>query len=248
LKSTLTSTTASPSAYQRHWPYHRFWAYGFLGVLWLGLGLSISYFVGTRFLPVQHWQLAGELPEAVMTLAETTLQTWQEQVGSRGDLALLHERLKDLPWVKSVDLRRFWPNNVLVYLMTHQAKARWGGDRVLTETGELIGVPVHVLPRGLPKLAGPDDQAQWLSHFYDEAVVLLQSHGHQIDSIKLTYQERLEIRLDNEIAIILRKDTAKSSLAQCLNAWDSALTNQSTRLLCLDCRYAQGLAVSLRDK
>jgi len=231
------------------WRYGQGWGLSLLGCVWGGLVLVLVYLLSTRLLPVQTWQIEAELGGvASLAQAEQTLKTWHLEEGGRGDLSRLHAQLEALPGIKAVDLRRCWPKDLLVYLTPYRAKARWGEYGILTEDGERIYPPVEDLPLDRVQLWGAEEEASWLGNFSDWAQSAVQPLGHRIRSIKLSFKDKLEISLDQGIGIILRKETAHTSLPRCLRAWGTHFQLMAAGPQSLDCRYAQGVAVSWKDK
>ena len=72
------------------------------------------------------------------------------------DLAATRARLEQLPWVRQVNIRRAWPNKLMIGIDEHVAVARWNYMHLLTATGQLIS---------------PNDAADFshLPHFIVEA-------------------------------------------------------------------------------
>ncbi len=83
-------------------------------------------------------------------------------------LVSLSEKLKQDPWIASVDLKRFWPTGLLLVIQEHQPSVLWrSGDKTypVTGMGHVIDAPVvsSDFP-DLPLLKGED--APLLFHFF----------------------------------------------------------------------------------
>lgn len=82
----------------------------------------------------------------------------------------LRAHLQLLPWVKSVAIRRVWPDKLRVMIHEYHAVALWNETQLVSEHGTLFQPPATTFPADLPHLAGPIKQEQivlqqyrWLS-------------------------------------------------------------------------------------
>ncbi len=115
--------------------------------------------VGARPLTVE---LYGELehvdPRGVQALVEPYLRAGFFSL----DPDLLELRLAELPWVRSADVERLWPDRIAVRIKAHEPLARWGDAAVLTRAGVLVASAYPPVP-GVEVVridAGPADAAR----------------------------------------------------------------------------------------
>lgn len=54
------------------------------------------------------------------------------------DLKTVHQALQSIPWVKSVSVRRIWPNRLLVRIEEQRAVGIWGQGRLVNHVGEVF--------------------------------------------------------------------------------------------------------------
>src|SRR5690606_30358015 len=82
------------------------------------------------------------------------------------DLEELQARLDALAWVDSTELRRTWPDTLVVRITEHRAAARWRDEGLLNARGELFAErPEHGFPE-LPRLAGPEGSEREVARLY----------------------------------------------------------------------------------
>jgi cell division protein FtsQ len=78
------------------------------------------------------------------------------------NLADLRERVETLPWVAHAEVRRAWPDRVVVSVVERQPIARWAspssGNQLIDQEGRVFLPPPAALPADLPKLSGPEGQ------------------------------------------------------------------------------------------
>lgn len=86
------------------------------------------------------------------------------------DLAHARQAFEQLPWVRSAELRRGFPNTLQVRLEEHLPVALWGdaeGSAMLNSFGEVFEANRgEVADAQLPRLAGPAEQSQQVLAMY----------------------------------------------------------------------------------
>jgi cell division protein FtsQ len=66
----------------------------------------------------------------------------------------IRNAVTELPWVERVEVRKRWPDQLIVSLTEHRPFARWGHDRLLSEHGQVFAAPGDPDLSGLPELDG----------------------------------------------------------------------------------------------
>lgn len=54
------------------------------------------------------------------------------------DLGQIHRALQSIPWIRTVTVRRIWPNRLLVRIQEQRAVATWPNGRLVNDMGELF--------------------------------------------------------------------------------------------------------------
>jgi len=54
------------------------------------------------------------------------------------DLSTVHQAVQAIPWVRSVTVRRIWPNRLLVRIEEHRAVATWSSGYLVNHVGEIF--------------------------------------------------------------------------------------------------------------
>ena len=123
------------------------------------------------------------------------------------DLAGARKAFELVPWVRTAEVRREFPNSLRVILKEHVAQAYWGpenGTSMVNAMGEVFEANVGEVEReGLPRLQGPEGSAsQVLAMFYalEPAFEPLQV---EVDALTLRDRGSWVARLDNDAVIEL---------------------------------------------
>lgn len=172
------------------------------------------------------------------------------------DLAGARKAFELVPWVRTAEVRREFPNSLRVILKEHVAQAYWGpenGTSMVNAMGEVFEANVGEVEReGLPRLQGPEGSAsQVLAMFYalEPAFEPLQV---EVDALTLRDRGSWVARLDNDAVIELGNGSPEQVLqrAQRFVRTLSQVTGQYQRradaLEYADLRYPDGYALRLK--
>lgn len=151
--------------------------------------------------------------------------------------------LNQLPWVQSVDIRRVWPDRLVVSVEEKAAQASWGEKGVLSTDGIIFYPEVATIPEKLPRFEGPKSEALVMQQQYFALLEQLGPIGLTIRSLKLSLNGSLQIMLDNGISIILGKNAMNERMARFVLAYQGSLQAQSQRIAYVDLRYTNGFAI-----
>lgn len=151
--------------------------------------------------------------------------------------------LAALPWVESVEVRRQWPDTLLVYLRERQPFARWGEDRLIDRQGQLFRVPGGETLQGLPQLAGPDDAVGRVVDFYTAVRPLFTGSGLVPIGAQLSERGSWVLVLEGGAEIRLGRDDVERRLARFLAVYPQLAASHGGVFQHADLRYSNGFAV-----
>ncbi|HSW70529.1 MAG TPA: cell division protein FtsQ/DivIB [Gammaproteobacteria bacterium] len=220
----------------------------FLGLLWGGVyawALCLKKEGGS--LPIRSIAVEMTSHSMVSEAVLDKIELWREEG------RLLQVRLSDIyqdiiefPWVKAVQIWRIWPDRLKIRIEPHQIRAKWRqGDTVsaVTLDGVLLAIDKKMMPDDLPILEGPADRVSEVWHIYQQLQGLFNGIPLKVTSLRLVGESYWEIRLDNEIAIILGKEGVKEQVLRLIRVLQQPLKSLVNRIAYIDLRYPAGLAV-----
>lgn len=203
---------------------------------------------------LRGWLAAGQWPVKYVTVdapyihvsAPEVVRTVQPMV-QRGffavDLGRVRAAVAALPWVADVEVSKRWPDTLVVRLREHHAWARWTGDSLIGQGGELFAVPAAQIPAGLPQLEGPPGSLDDVVAFYRDASAACIARGLHVDAVQLSARGSYTLGLENGARIVIGRDQAQQRLARFLEVWPKLATHHGPVFVYADLRYANGFAV-----
>lgn len=159
------------------------------------------------------------------------------------DLVAIRMQLKALPWVAQVEVRKHWPDKVMIRLIERVAIARWGKNSLLDANGEVFHVSSAGAMHGLVHLIGPDTRRQELVQFYRSSEPVLRNLSLHLTKARFSKRGALTLQLSDASKIILGREQQMPRWQRFVeNLPTLRAKNQGLRLLEIDLRYTNGLA------
>lgn len=160
------------------------------------------------------------------------------------DPAAIRQALAALPWVAAVEVRKQWPDRVIVRLDEHRPYAHWSEGRMVAEDGRLFRAPVDA-DRSLPRFMGSDDRVAEMLAFHREARPLLVLADDELAELQLTARGGWRIRTRKGLVIELGRQEALPRLARFARLLPILRNQTGGRVLhAADLRYTNGFALS----
>jgi cell division protein FtsQ len=167
------------------------------------------------------------------------------------DLDALRGRFESIPWVRRAEVRRSWPDRLVVRLEEHTALARWGDP----EDGRLVSVrgePFNAFsPEDLPLFAGPEGTERLVAGRYAEFRSALAPLGSSVTQVLLSDRLAWQVRLASGLVLQLGREGEGGAITERLARFVEAYPRTVARLetkaersgLSVDLRYPNGFAV-----
>ena len=138
--------------------------------------ISVAYFAGKTLImqwadeyPVSRVKIIGFLNHVSPEDIKKALQKEPAANFFRVNLNKIKGNLELLPWVAEVNVKKQWPDTLVVELSEREAVARWGEDRFIDKYGRIYSVSSGdgaATLSDLPVFYAKDDQALDILHRY----------------------------------------------------------------------------------
>lgn len=148
-----------------------------------------------------------------------------------------------LPWVSSAEIRRKWPDTIVVTLVQEQAVAKWGDNILVNKKLHLFTPPLATFPPGLPMFFGTEERLVEIFNVYTQAQNVLNSLNFKINKIIMQPHQYWELQLENGTILYLKESQALNQLEFLVKIYAKLTHEHENPPKSIDLRYADGLAV-----
>ena len=197
---------------------------------------------GSRW-PMRHLLVTGEFRQVSDLRVRSVVLPRVQRGFFAVDLDRLRAELGALPWVKSVEVRKRWPDRLEVSIVEYRPLARWGeGGRMLSEHGELFPAPKG-LGRQLPLFVGPEAGAGEMIAFHALARPLFLGSGLQVREVRLSARGSWSLLLSDGTAVEVGRNDVEHRLQRFSHLLPRLPAGEPRRLARADLRYTNGFAL-----
>ena len=187
----------------------------------------------------------GDLARASRAHLETVIREELKGTFFTLNLASARASLQRVPWVKSVALRRQWPDRLEVTIAEYEPLARWNDAGLVDTEGEVFNA---AFDGELPQFVGPDGSSAEIALRYREFGAALEPRSLAIAQLLLSPRGGWQLRTTGEaaLAIELGRNAPGERLARFVRYHArtvGALNRGGTRVNYVDLRYRNGFAV-----
>lgn len=156
------------------------------------------------------------------------------------DIEQLRQSLERLPWVRSVTIRREFPDRLAVQLEEHQALARWNGTTLVNTHGEVFAASSE---EPLPDFIGQAGDSNEAAQRYGEFSGQLAALNLQVTQLAVSPRHAWQLRLSNGMVLELGREEMQQRLARFVAVYPYSLAAQAGSVRYVDLRYRNGFAV-----
>jgi cell division protein FtsQ len=228
------------------WIRHLAWP-----LLLLGLGYG-TYELSLRALPYADEPIAtisveGDLSYVNQQAVQQRIAPYADASFFSVDLLSMRRELESMPWIASAQVRRVWPDQLVVRLEEQLPIARWGDEALLNNQGEAFAPLELANYPHLPQLYGPKRAQQQVMQQYQVISQMLRPLGFSVARLELRERGSWFLSTGQGIELLLGRDHLVEKMRRFTAIYDKALKEQQTNIARIDLRYANGLAVAWRE-
>lgn len=164
------------------------------------------------------------------------------------DLQSIKADVQALAWVESVDVRREWPDTLVISIVEHRPAMRWGKQKWLSTAGAIIELPESIEAKDVVSLSGSDSQAQRILQQAANWQKALAKQGLELRAVELSDSEAWTLRLyspvhNAEFDLLLGHEEVPQRLERFELIFNKQFKFSEHPLKRVDARYPDGLAV-----
>jgi cell division protein FtsQ len=220
--------------------------FALLAVALFGWG-AVAWAVRQPAFALRQIVIAGSLSQVNPANLEAVVR--EELRGNFFTMRLADARtsLERVPWVRSVALRRQWPNRLEISVVEHTPLARWNDNALVNKEGEVF---VADYDGDLPQFTGPDGAAGEMTARFADFGADLRRAGLAIGEMHLSARGGWELKTaaPPELTIALGRTEPGLRLARFVDYYAKsigALIRAGARVEYADLRYRNGFAARI---
>lgn len=218
-----------------------------LGVLGLGTYQGAQYALPYLDRPIAKISVEGDLSYISQQAVQQRIAPFVSSTFFAIDLAGMRQELEQMPWIAHAEVRRVWPDQVVVHLEEQLPVARWGEEALLNNQGQAFAPHEVSHYEHLPRLSGPQFAQQKVMQQYQLLSQMLRPLGFTIASLDMSSRGAWTLSTAQGLEIVLGRDHAVEQIRRFVTIYEKALKDQIAKIARIDMRYPNGLAVAWRD-
>lgn len=162
------------------------------------------------------------------------------------DLKNVAQTVNHIPWVKSAQVKKIWPDTVLVNIQEQSPVARWGDAQLISATGEVFAPGnLHGFDH-LPYLVGDELRREEITLFYEQTKRALHDKGLNISVLNMKSAFEWHVQFDNGLLIILSEKQGLEKIREFSEIYQKHISSKLESIAHVDLRYDSGFVVAWR--
>jgi cell division protein FtsQ len=207
------------------------------------LGWGWSTLTDPHFLPIKSVQVQGSFTHVNAPAVRAAVIPFLTGNFLTVDVRRVQQIVQTLPWVRHAEVRRVWPDAVHIAITEQVPVAKWGGDALVNDAGEIFSPPRASYPAGLPSLQGPEGSGEVVVAALRDMGGILAPLGLHINRLILDERRAWGLELDNGMQVVLGRGNGYGRLLKFVRFYRRAFHDQAGRVERVDLRYSNGFAV-----
>ena len=193
--------------------------------------------------PIRQISVVGNLQHVDKAALKALLQPYMKDNYFSVDMDAVKQTAESMTWIDHADVRKEWPNTLIVSLQERIPVANWGENQFLSAKGEIFSAE-HVQPDpNLPTFIGKQEQASLIAENYVQMQKILQTTGLTIKTLAITDRITMTLQLNNGLTLIVDDKDSLSKLKRFTEVYQLFSDTQRQHIQRVDLRYDNGLAI-----
>ncbi len=221
----------------------------------LAIGLLIAviaayiYIRSPATFPIKTIQVTGNYTHINQTDIENTVLPYTLGGFLNLNLTALQQALLTMPWLARADIRRVWPNKLIISLQQHVPIGYWNGKSLLSDQG-IVFTPVSLsdVPTNLPQFVVADSDSQLVLSNYLLMNQQLASLQLSVVAVNLSARQAWTVTLNNGIILLLGREDLWNRLARFIDTYPRIINDKANKVVSVDLRYESGLALQWKGR
>lgn len=197
--------------------------------------------------PISKVSVDGELSYISQQAVQQRIAPYIQASFLQINLSGMRQELEQMPWIAHAEVRRVWPDQIMIRLEEQLPVARWGDEALLNNAGHAFAPRESANYQHLPRLAGPQRAQRQVMQQYQVLSQMLRPLGFSIIALEMRERGSWYLRTAQGIDLLLGRDHIVDKMRRFAAIYEKALKAQQPNIARIDLRYPNGLAVAWRE-
>lgn len=195
--------------------------------------------------PVAAISVSGDTKNIDRSELQVVLSSLAKQRFFELDVEGIAQRIRQMPWIHDVQIRKQWPDRINVTVTERVPIARWGLSGLVDESGQVFSADGTLEKfSNLPILQSAEKHDSVLVKRFQMIFEKLNTQNLKIERMSRTKADSWSIKLVNGPEVKLGKHEFDLRIARFFVLWKTLTVKQIGRISTMDFRYSNGVAVS----
>ena len=193
--------------------------------------------------PVVQVELAGSLDRVDKQQMRTEIEGAIDTGLLTLDLKALSAKIEGVDWVYDAEVKKIWPQRLVIRIEEEQPVARWGDVGYLAASGDIVESEMFEDLKNLPRLeVNQVKPIEALELFYGLNAAMATT-GEILTELKQSEFGSWSMVLGNGSEILLGREELIVRIQRVMSAWEKITPEQIDHIETIDARYPNGIAV-----
>ena len=197
--------------------------------------------------PISKVSVDGELSYISQQAVQQRIAPYIQASFLQINLSGMRQELEQMPWIAHAEVRRVWPDQIMIRLEEQLPVARWGDEALLNNAGHAFAPRESANYQHLPRLAGPQRAQRQVMQQYQVLSQMLRPLGFSIIALEMRERGSWYLRTAQGIDLLLGRDHIVDKMRRFAAIYEKALKAQQPNIARIDLRYPNGLAVAWHE-
>jgi len=226
------------------WDNHRLLS-GIATGLHVVAGVFLLYAIGVAIVrlpifPVREVEVTGQISHTTQNQVQQIVTREMNGNFFTLDLGEARAAFEKLPWVRKANVRRQWPDRLVIDLEEQVAIARWRDTALVNPYAEVFQAASNDV---LPVFIGPDGSAVEVYRHYQSFTRALAPLGKRPREVLLSNRGAWRLTLEDGEVLELGREQMEERLQRFVAAYPRTLAQLPSMRLRIDLRYPNGFTV-----
>lgn len=205
--------------------------------------MSTLLFPKKEILPIEKIRISGDFTHLDTGRLEEQLKLYLGRGFFSVDIQEIQQVLDQQPWIKSVSVRRLWPDQLKVSIVERQAVARWDDTHLLSKNAKVFKAKSDAFQQ-LPLIHGYMGQSDELLTRFNDLQYRFNKYDLKISELREDNKGALNLILENNLAISLGSVRNDHKIDSFLAVYKQQIKPRMEHIRHIDFRYSNGFAIA----